>query len=322
MGRPPTSKPKQCLNCGTTFMVKPSRWEREKCCKKKCSNEYRNKHGMSEETKRKISEAKGGIKKDKRICVECGKEFEVESWRKNRFHNKECSMRHIGKRSHSNTYRKLLPPDDLKILSANKKQQQTLKKRFADGDLKIWNKDLTKENDERVAKYVKTQTEIRNTEGPDKEAWKAAMSKGQVKAHAAGKYPFKFTKPEKVTWAHLESLGLTVKPYSEKSDDDPENTWYHQYPFFDAFVPDFACPGLRGIIEVDGCMIHGHDLSKCKHRTAKYGWTKIAVGNQKRDRRKHSMYHRKGWKWANVWECEADLGDFHRIEQYLLGEMK
>ena len=29
------------------------------------------------------------------------------------------------------------------------------------------------------------------------------------------------------------------------------------------------------------------------------------------------MYHRHGWKWALVWECEAKNGDFHRLEKYL-----
>ena len=114
-------------------------------------------------------------------------------------------------------------------------------------------------------------------------------------------------------------MGHIVKPYSEKSDDDEENTWYHQYPFEDTFTPDFACPDLKGIIEVNGCHHHGHDVAKCQHRTAKYkrAETDYVKDNIKRDRRKYSMYHRHGWKWALVWECEAHDNDFHRIEEYL-----
>ncbi len=167
---------------------------------------------MSQEIKNKISESKGGIKKDKRICEACGVEFEVESWRKNRFHSRECAMRTIGKRSHSNTWKRGLAKDDPKLIAATAKQSATMKKICEKQG--VWNKGLTKDTDERVAQYVATQTKQRNTDGEWKDNWRKSLSKGQVQAHADGKYPTQFTKPERQTWEYLESIGCTVKSYT------------------------------------------------------------------------------------------------------------
>ncbi|MHA2279886.1 MAG: hypothetical protein ACXAC5_03290 [Promethearchaeota archaeon] len=306
--------PFKCSNCGKVEQIAPCRAKTRKFCNNECKIAFQTGIPKSEETKRRISEAKGGVKKDSRICEACGTLFEVESWRKNRFCGRVCSMRITGQNP-TNSWRKGLTKDDPKIAAAIEKQSATMKKRYETED--IWNKGLTKDTDERVAAGVKRLTKLRNTDGAWKDSWKQAMSKGQVQAHAAGKYPHTFTKPEQLTWKYLESIGHIVKPDSERSDNDPENTWYHQYNFKDAFVPDFACPDLNCIIEVNGCAIHGHDLSKCKGRTAKYGWSKFAHDNIKRDRQKYSMYHRHGWKWALVWECEAENDDFHRIKEYL-----
>jgi len=303
--------PFKCANCGTIKEIAPCRAKTKKFCDNKCKIEFQTGIPKSEETKRRISEAKGGIKKDKRICEACGVEFEVESWRKNRFHSRECAMRTIGKRSHSNSWRKGIAKDDPKNIAAIAKQSVTMKKICEEQG--VWNTGLTKETDERVAQYVATQTKQRNTDGEWKDKWRDSLSKGQVQAHAAGKYPHTFTKPEKLTWVHLESVGHIVKPYSEKSPDDPKNTWYHQYPF-EKFVPDFACPDLKGIIEVNGCYHHGH--AKCG--LYKQGSSDHVEDNIKRDRCKYSLYHRRGWNWALVWECEAHSDDFHRIEEYLI----
>lgn len=301
-------------------MVKPSLYERKHYCGMECRIKFENDdlqyRKLREKINDKISQSKGGVTKDSRVCEECGKIFEVESWRGKRFCDRKCSMRHTGKHS-AEPWNKGLDISDTRIESLSKKQSQTIKSRYDNGEIEIWNKGLTKDTDDRVASAVEKLTKLRNTDGEWKDKWREAMSKGQVKAWGDGKYSNFNTKPELLTKAYLENLGYLVKLYSEKADTDPENTWYQQYPFYDAFVPDFACPDLKMIIEVNGCMIHGHDLNKCQHRTAKYGWTKIAEDNQKRDRRKHSMYNRKGWRWAVVWECEAELGDFHRVQKYL-----
>lgn len=307
---------KKCLHCECEFDVKPSRFERTKFHSKECRLAYSKQHGMSQETKDKISTTKGGIKKDKRICEACGVEFEVESWRKNRFHSRECAMRTIGKQPTNSWNTGLTKETNPTLARLADQHAKTMKQRYSDG-METWNKGLTKDTDERVAQYVATQTKQRNTDGEWKDKWRKSLSKGQVKAHAAGKYPFTFTIPEQLTWAHLESTGHTVKAYSDKSDNDLENTWYHQYNFKDAFVPDFACPDLNCIIEVNGCYHHGHDSDKCDGSIYRRGSSDYVENNIKRDRRKYSMYHRHGWKWALVWECEAHDGDFHRLKEYL-----
>lgn len=227
---------------------------------------------------------------------------------KNLLWHKKNTVWNKGKSKENNTTLKQL----------GEKSSKTKKEKYSSGDTIVWNKGLTKETDERVLNAVLSQTKTRNTEGERKEAWKRAMSKGQVKAHAAGHYPLKFTKPEKETWSYLESIGYTVKEFKDKFDSDPFGTWYHQYNCDDTFVPDFACPGLKYIIEVHGCAIHGHDLTKCNHSQAKYGWYKVAQTNLIRDKKKFNFYDRKGWKWAIVWECECNKGDFHRLHKYLL----
>ena len=318
MGRPSKKKPKTCLNCGQEFLVKPSRYNREKCCCKTCSKEYKSKHGLSEETRQKISASKGGITTKEIICPVCGIHKEVEAWRKAKFCSRQCALQE-GRKHIDEPWNKGLDKSHPTIAKISSDHSKHMKDKYDSGEIETWNKGLTKDTDDRVAKYVKTQTKIRNTDGPQKDKWRKALAKGQVKAHANGSYDhaYTFTKPEQLTWKHLESLGYTVKACKDRSDSDPSNTWYHQYNFFDAFVPDFACPDLKCVIEVHGCAIHGHDPAKCTHRTSQYGWSKVAKDNLTRDRKKYSMYHRQGWKWAIIWECEAENGDFHRLNKYL-----
>lgn len=305
---------KNCLQCGSEYSCRPAKAHISKFCSVPCRCAYEKIHGKIKLTD---EERKTRYKQPERefICQGCGDSFKAKGWKERKYCTRQCSMSTIGKRP-TNSWTTGLDMSDPKLKSAIDKHAKTLKKRYADGDIETWNKGLTKDTDERVAQYVKSQTTFRNTDSPAKDAWKKALSKGQVQAHAAGKYPHTFTKPEQLTWEYLESLGLTVKAYADKSDDDPINTWYHQYPF-EKFVPDFACPDLKCIIEVDGCAYHAHSPDKCQKPEAKYGWTKFANDNAKRDRKKHWFYHSKGWKWANVWECEADAGDFHRIRKYL-----
>lgn len=309
-----------CNYCGKEKEINPCRFHEGK--KFYCGPEHQRLgqkgRKVSEETKRKISATKGGIKTEIRICIapDCNEKFEVPKWSKKIYHDKKCSSRHIGSQSNP-AWNKGLTKESNEVLKARgERHSKWMKDQYSSGDLKIWNKGLTSKNDERMRKLTEHLTKLRNTDGEWKENWRKNMQASQVKAHAAGKYPKKFTKPERLTWAYLESIGCTVKFYYDKSDDDPVGTWYHQYPF-EKFVPDFACPDKKAIIEVDGCAYHWHDPLKCQKPEAKYGWSKFAQNIAKRDRRKHWFYHSRGWKWANVWECETKVGDFHRIKRYL-----
>ncbi len=308
-----------CAVCGKPKIINPCRYKEGKrfFCNPEHQKEGQRGRTLSEATKKKISGTKGGISTEVRICKGCGINFEVPKWSKKIYHDRQCSSTIIGRLSNDPWNKGLTKENNERLKQMGEKHSQWLQKQYTSGKLKIWNKGLTVETDERMRKLSDHLTQMRNTEGPWKEAWRESMRKGQVKAHAAGKHPRTFTIPEQLTWNYLESLGYVVKAFSDKSDDDLENTWYHQYNFEDAFVPDFACPDQRCIIEVNGCYHHGHYSSKCNRAIYKRGNSDYVENNIKRDRRKYSMYHRHGWKWALVWECEAHDGDFHRLQERL-----
>ncbi len=309
-----------CAVCGKEKIITPCRYKEGK--KFFCSPEHQKKaqkgRTLSEETKKRISETKGGIATEIRICKGCGIKFEVPKWSKKIYHDRQCSSTAIGQLP-TKPWNKGLTKDTDKRLQQNaERHSKYMKEQYDSGKLKVWNKGLTAKTDERMKKLNDHLTKMRNTEGPWKEAWKEAMRKGQVHAWANGSYDRAITKPEQITWDYLEFIGYSVKHYQYRNDeDDLDNTWYFQFPFMNAFVPDFALPKKQWIIEVNGCAVHGHNLDKCTGRYVKYGLNQFALDNAKRDRRKYSMYYRNGWKWALVWQCEADNGDFHRLKEYL-----
>lgn len=252
-----------------------------------------------------------------RNCANCGKEYEIQHYKvkdgRGIYCGRKCACSVTGKKSTKPWNKGLTKEDDKRLATIGK---YSSKRNI--GNIP-WNKGLTAQTDERWAEAVKKQTEFRNTESPAKEEWKKALAKGQVKAWSEGKYDNKLTKPELLVWEYLESKGFPVKEYKDRSEDDAENTFYSQYPFYDTFVPDFGCPGLKTVIEVHGCAIHAHDESKCKHEKLKYGWSEWAINNRKRDRRKYSLYSRRRYTWILCWSCEVLNGDFHRIDKYLKG---
>lgn len=243
-------------------------------------------------------------------CPQCGGEFKIHKYRikegKQNFCSNVCRGRWIA--INRGVWNKGLDPNDPRALAKAHKQAATLKSKFQSGALKQWNVGLTKETDPRVANYVAKQTEWRNTEGPEKDAWRKAMSVGQVRAHAAGKYRCSFTAVERRVWRWLKEQGFLVRRWKYRRPDDPPNTWYAQYPLEGTFVPDFACPDQKQLIECNGCAIHGHDPTKCKHRCVQYGWATVVDGNRKRDRQKFNFYQRKGWRCKVVWECQDNEG--------------
>jgi hypothetical protein len=311
---------KICLQCETVYKCRLARAVESKFCSTKCRFAYEKIHGRivltEEERKKRIERRK--IPTLEFVCIGCGVKFKATTHNKERIYcTRECGMKHIGHLP-TNPWNKDLTKDSdhrLKQMGAN--HSKWLKEQYESGELNVWNKGLTAETDERMKALTEHLTILRNTDGDWKEKWRESMRKGQVKAWAEGKYNRPITDPEQKTWNYLESIGYNVKWFRDISDDDFPNTWYFQFPFFDAFVPDFACPDLQCIIEVNGCAVHGHDLAKCNLYGAKYGWTDFAQKNSKRDRQKYSMYHRKEWKWALVWQCEADNKDFHRLHSYL-----
>ncbi len=69
--------------------------------------------------------------------------------------------------------------------------------------------------------------------------------------------------------------------------------------------PDFAWPGRKVAVFVDGCFWHGCQKCKTLPKTNRKFWrTKIAA-NQARDARVSSRLRRKGWSVIRVWECDV-----------------
>lgn len=69
--------------------------------------------------------------------------------------------------------------------------------------------------------------------------------------------------------------------------------------------PDFAWPGRKIAVFVDGCFWHG--CRKCKYlpRTNTSFWAKKLLSNKKRDRRITAKLRREGWVVIRIRECQV-----------------
>jgi DNA mismatch endonuclease (patch repair protein) len=67
--------------------------------------------------------------------------------------------------------------------------------------------------------------------------------------------------------------------------------------------PDFAWPGLKVAVFVDGCFLHG--CTRCKYlpRTHTEFWRDKIETNKRRDRRVAGRLRRAGWKVVRIKEC-------------------
>jgi DNA mismatch endonuclease, patch repair protein len=80
--------------------------------------------------------------------------------------------------------------------------------------------------------------------------------------------------------------------------------------------PDFAWPGLKVAVFVDGCFWHG--CSRCKYlpRTRTGFWRRKIEANQRRDRRNAKRLRRAGWSVIRVKECAVTrAATIQRIER-------
>lgn len=68
--------------------------------------------------------------------------------------------------------------------------------------------------------------------------------------------------------------------------------------------PDFAWPGKKIAVFVDGCFWHG---CRCKYlpRTNTEFWSKKIEANRRRDLRVAQFLRREGWKVIRVKECKV-----------------
>lgn len=82
-------------------------------------------------------------------------------------------------------------------------------------------------------------------------------------------------------------------------------------------TPDFAWPGLKVAVFVDGCFWHG---CRCKTipTTNVAFWRNKIRKNQERDQRVNRQLHKEGWASVRVWECAVRCAEtLSRIKRIL-----
>jgi DNA mismatch endonuclease, patch repair protein len=83
--------------------------------------------------------------------------------------------------------------------------------------------------------------------------------------------------------------------------------------------PDFAWPGVKIALFVDGCFWHGCPHCRRASKSNRKFWRQKVVNNQARDRRVAAFLRRRGWKVLRVWECAVtESRTVRRIERALL----
>ena len=91
--------------------------------------------------------------------------------------------------------------------------------------------------------------------------------------------------------------------------------WRRSYPV--KGHPDFAFPGKRVVVFVDGCFWHGHDCKKGsrKPKTNQEYWIPKIKRNQNRDIVNQAALAELGWSYLVIWECE--LQDLEKLSKRL-----
>lgn len=69
-----------------------------------------------------------------------------------------------------------------------------------------------------------------------------------------------------------------------------------------AGTPDFAWPGRKIALFVDGCFWHGCPCKTIPATNAEF-WRKKIDANRTRDRRVDKDLRKDGWRVIRVWEC-------------------
>ena len=71
-------------------------------------------------------------------------------------------------------------------------------------------------------------------------------------------------------------------------------------------TPDFAWPGLKLALFVDGCFWHGCPYCRRYSRSNLGYWQEKIHNNRDRDKRVSRALRRQGWAVLRVWECRIE----------------
>jgi len=84
--------------------------------------------------------------------------------------------------------------------------------------------------------------------------------------------------------------------------------------------PDFAWPGRKIAIFVDGCFWHGCVKCRTLPKSNAQFWKNKIETNRKRDRRITRLLRKEGWKVVRIWECcvqrPSSLGRIARLVEH------
>lgn len=71
-------------------------------------------------------------------------------------------------------------------------------------------------------------------------------------------------------------------------------------------TPDFAFPGRKKVIFVNGCFWHGHTgcVRSKLPKTHRTFWKNKITNNVKRDKRIRRTLNKMGWKTLTIWQCQ------------------
>ena len=69
--------------------------------------------------------------------------------------------------------------------------------------------------------------------------------------------------------------------------------------------PDFAFPGAKLAVFVDGCFWHGCRTCRTIPTTNREFWNRKIRDNKKRDRKVATVLKRKGWRFLRFWEHDV-----------------
>ncbi len=104
--------------------------------------------------------------------------------------------------------------------------------------------------------------------------------------------------------ASVKSAGGTAEKALAASLREAGLTGYRrQWPV--AGKPDFAWPGLKVAVFVDGCFWHGCPRCDRPSKTNVKFWRRKVEDNRRRDARVTRWLRRRGWSVVRVWECKV-----------------
>ena len=84
-------------------------------------------------------------------------------------------------------------------------------------------------------------------------------------------------------------------------------------------TPDLVFPGLRKIININGCFWHLHGCAQCRIPSSRVDyWTAKLRRNRERDKRTGRELRQGGWRVMVIWECQISAACLDRLRAKII----